>query len=338
MNKIISVSLSLSIVLIAQNDFQKSFDVSTFVGKNYFSSSSGLEDDYAIGIKANRYINNNVSLGLEYMKISDTNYKDYNFNTDIKRYGINGNYELKYKDIVPYATLGLGHEDVSNYLDNSFQNKNLPSNYIKSAVGAKYFIDDNFNIGAEVANYYKFKTHRNDILATVGIGYVFGKSEQTHQEPKQLKTQPKPEAKSIMVEPLIVESAIVKPIVKEEVSNTKVEVQIEKIFNLNINFDYDLDDIKAIYLEKIDQLIAVLKSYPNAKVEVIGHTDNVATQKYNLKLGQKRADKFVNILTTNGIDSNRITTSSKGELNPLVSNNTEDNRAKNRRVEVKISY
>lgn len=73
------------------------------------------------------------------------------------------------------------------------------------------------------------------------------------------------------------------------------------------------------------------------KVQVVGHTDNTGTPENNLKLGQERTDFVKNYLIHNGILPTNITTISEGQNKPIADNNTDEGRAKNRRIEITIN-
>lgn len=85
----------------------------------------------------------------------------------------------------------------------------------------------------------------------------------------------------------------------------------------------------------LDKMISVLKNNDQT-VEVVGHTDDKGSAGYNLGLGQERADAIRDLLIEKGLDGARIVASSKGESEPLAPNTTEENKAKNRRTEIKI--
>ena len=85
----------------------------------------------------------------------------------------------------------------------------------------------------------------------------------------------------------------------------------------------------------LDEMVAVL-SENDQRIEIIGHTDDKGSAPYNLKLGQERSKAIKALLVAKGIDASRINSTSKGESDPLVPNTTEENKAKNRRTEIKI--
>ncbi len=86
----------------------------------------------------------------------------------------------------------------------------------------------------------------------------------------------------------------------------------------------------------LDQVIEILKQYPQYKVRVEGHTDSVGRAEFNLKLSEKRAKSVFDYLVKNGIASERLKCLGFGETKPISSNKTAGGRAKNRRVEFVI--
>lgn len=79
-----------------------------------------------------------------------------------------------------------------------------------------------------------------------------------------------------------------------------------------------------------------LEKYPEQQISITGYTDNQGGTRQNIRLGRERARFVRNFLVDEGFNSDNIVTSSEGESNPVSSNETEEGRAKNRRVEVKL--
>jgi len=79
-----------------------------------------------------------------------------------------------------------------------------------------------------------------------------------------------------------------------------------------------------------------LLSYPNSRIEVIGHTDNVGSAALNQDLSNRRAGSVASVLIGNGVPAARIATIGRGEDAPIASNLSEAGRAQNRRVEIII--
>jgi OmpA-OmpF porin, OOP family len=102
-----------------------------------------------------------------------------------------------------------------------------------------------------------------------------------------------------------------------------------------IYFDTGKSDIKPESEQAIGEIAKLLKKDVNLKVYVVGHTDNVGGIESNMKLSQARAEAVVQILTKNqGIAAARLKSFGNGPYAPVASNDTEEGRAKNRRVEL----
>jgi len=111
---------------------------------------------------------------------------------------------------------------------------------------------------------------------------------------------------------------------------------------LEVLFDFDKSTIKGNYSKDIDALADVMKKYEDLNVTIEGHTDNLNRSKnpnYNKKLSQRRADAVKKYLVEkSGINAKRLTAIGFGAEKPIASNETEEGRQKNRRVEAAVDY
>ena len=104
----------------------------------------------------------------------------------------------------------------------------------------------------------------------------------------------------------------------------------------NLSFQFNSYKINSDSLPFLDELASVLMAEPTWKLELSGHTDNVGSDVSNLALSKNRADEVRTYLVSKGVPVDKITTFAYGESKPIESNDTEDGRTKNRRVEMKI--
>jgi outer membrane protein OmpA-like peptidoglycan-associated protein len=102
----------------------------------------------------------------------------------------------------------------------------------------------------------------------------------------------------------------------------------------NILFDFDRFELKSQYYSDLDEIAAVLKQNPDAKIEIKGHTDNIGTAAYNQKLSVKRAVTVNNYFVQKGIEKDRLFPKGFGFRVNRASNEEEAGRALNRRVEI----
>lgn len=110
-----------------------------------------------------------------------------------------------------------------------------------------------------------------------------------------------------------------------------------KLIRLNVKFDFDKSNIKDEYASEIEEAVTFLKKNPSLKAMVEGHTDSVGTHEYNYALSELRAKKVAIALVDKQIDQNRIMTKGFGKTVPIVSNDSREGRAQNRRVDISFN-
>lgn len=104
----------------------------------------------------------------------------------------------------------------------------------------------------------------------------------------------------------------------------------------DIQFAYDKATIEPESFENLDYIISVLQNQPELGLAVTAHTDSLGTAEHNMKLSKERARSVVGYFVSKGIAQDRLFASGKGESQPIASNETEEGRALNRRVQFEI--
>jgi outer membrane protein OmpA-like peptidoglycan-associated protein len=115
-----------------------------------------------------------------------------------------------------------------------------------------------------------------------------------------------------------------------DTSNLWMDVGDE--FTLPILFDYNKYEIKSESMHIIDEIVDNMLSRPKLRLEIQGHTDNIGPIEYNQKLSEDRANAVYSQIVLRGIDASRLRFVGLGMSRPIVPNNTEENRTKNRRT------
>ncbi|MCQ2974575.1 MAG: OmpA family protein, partial [Bacteroidales bacterium] len=147
--------------------------------------------------------------------------------------------------------------------------------------------------------------------------------------------QPKPQ-----VEEKVEEQVVEQPKQPEPQPVEKVEEQVVKtdtamvVPNISFGRGFTESNLDKQAKEALDSIANLMKSNPNLKLELIGHTDSTGTEEVNIRVGKQRAENIKQMLVKRGVKSSRIKCFTKGETEPLVPNNSEENMAKNRRVEM----
>jgi outer membrane protein OmpA-like peptidoglycan-associated protein len=105
----------------------------------------------------------------------------------------------------------------------------------------------------------------------------------------------------------------------------------------DVTFAVDSTTISPSFRAALDEVAASLQKYPNSLIDVMGHTDSTGSDSYNLDLSRRRAEAVKGYLVMRGVSSARIATIGYGEQYPRADNTSEQGRALNRRVEVRIT-
>jgi outer membrane protein OmpA-like peptidoglycan-associated protein len=128
--------------------------------------------------------------------------------------------------------------------------------------------------------------------------------------------------------------------IKKQVPGAKVERVGEGInveFTEKILFDFSSAELKPVSRENLNKLGTILNKYPDTDIEIQGHTDSRGTDEYNMGLATRRAHAVSSYLASNGVGSKRVTLRPFGESVPVASNDTDEGRTQNRRVNFLIT-
>jgi outer membrane protein OmpA-like peptidoglycan-associated protein len=128
---------------------------------------------------------------------------------------------------------------------------------------------------------------------------------------------------------------------RDELAESGVEVSregdnIKLSIPGNITFDTDSTAIVTGFYPVLNDVAKVLAKYEKTKLSIEGHTDSVGDAQYNRELSIMRANSVANYLASNNVNNTRLQTLGFGETQPISGNDSEQNRRKNRRVELRI--
>jgi outer membrane protein OmpA-like peptidoglycan-associated protein len=114
------------------------------------------------------------------------------------------------------------------------------------------------------------------------------------------------------------------------------ESQINLVMPSDITFDVDRAEVKGEFRGVVDSLAQALVSQPSTSIDIIGHADSTGSDAYNQALSERRAQSVAFLLQQQGVQAPRLVAFGRGELEPLATNATEQGRARNRRVELRV--
>ena len=131
------------------------------------------------------------------------------------------------------------------------------------------------------------------------------------------------------------EAALADEQARNELKIQQLENETLKIdISSEVSFDFDSASLKSAFTPTLNKVADILQRYPNTIIHVVGHTDSVGSESYNMKLSERRAQSVVDYLSAEGVSSDRLFAIGKGESEPRATNDTEAGRQLNRRVEL----
>jgi len=115
----------------------------------------------------------------------------------------------------------------------------------------------------------------------------------------------------------------------------------KRIILRGVNFDFNKSNIKSEFAPILDEAAQTLKDNPDVKVQIVGYTDSIGSEAYNLRLSERRAQAVKQYLVSKGVAAGRLSTEGRGEQDPIAPNTKDgkdnpEGRAMNRRAELKV--
>ena len=182
---------------------------------------------------------------------------------------------------------------------------------------------------------------------SVGIllGYYFGHSEKSAKKPVQVMDEPEVTPVPVVVPVVISHDTDTDGVIDEsdQCENTRENIAVNEsgcsIFQValeGINFENNSAELMSESKVLLNKTALIIIASPDVRIEVQAHTDSVGSKKYNQKLSERRAASVREYLILQGVNSAQLEAKGYGETDPVLTNETEDGRARNRRVELKI--
>ena len=103
-----------------------------------------------------------------------------------------------------------------------------------------------------------------------------------------------------------------------------------------VRFESNSARIQSASFPTLDKIVSVARKCPTARFEISGHTDSSGSESYNQNLSLRRAKSIVAYMAGKGIAGERMKSAGYGESRPIVANDSDENKARNRRIEFKV--
>jgi OOP family OmpA-OmpF porin len=327
-----------------QADGEQPWHVTYQLGGASLDSARNTNDgDVWQSIGVGRFFGNNFSLDLEYDEI-ESEYLDYNIavpgatydNWKLSTLGLMGRYYITDWDFRPFIGAGVGRTKHRSVLDEG------DDTALSLAVGLQGQLAKHFSVRAQAmwrndndGTSLAPRGHFQDFFYSIGLSYDFGGVDAPPPAPAAPAAPPPPPAN-----PDLDGDGV--PNERDKCQNTRpgavVDLdgcEVEAVISLDgVYFDFDKATLRPEGIAVLNEAAALLKTNDRVVVEVAGHTDSVGSEEYNQGLSERRANTVRDYLVSQGITATRLTARGYGEVQPVATNDTDEGRQLNRRVEL----
>ncbi len=129
------------------------------------------------------------------------------------------------------------------------------------------------------------------------------------------------------------------PEIEAEAEKSKDEIDLDRIkavLSQQILFDFNKSGLSDNMKQQMEPVVAIMMEFPTIEVGIVGHTDSVGGESYNLSLSKRRASTVHSYLVNGKVEPSRLSFDGDGEANPIDTNETDKGRQNNRRVQFKL--
>jgi OOP family OmpA-OmpF porin len=315
MRRIKSVIGALAIIASGAAAASDSWYLGGTLGHYDLDSERAIEGDIEgsqVGLQIGKYLTDNVALELGYG--NNIGHDDFNVLT-LTSVIFMGDDSADWR---PYALLGLNQYDLDDS-SNLVAGHNSNSNQVLFGLGVSNMMTDSLQFRADVRGMGGMNEDGEDLGFQLSLNHVFG-----HKA---------------AYSPAPVTAAVPAPApVVQEAPEEAPEVRTITI-RLNVEFEFNKDTVLAVYGDQLEAIAAAMSVHEDIELVLEGHTDSRGADSYNADLSSRRAAAVKQKLSADyGIASNRISSVGYGESRPVASNETDEGRARNRRVVGEMSF
>lgn len=333
----------------AEKDWDRSgFYLNGGVGYQFFDSDRDLDDDWTALIGGEYRYGDNWATEVRY-------YYTESSNVDVDQIGVDGLYYfMPQRRFDPYLAAGVGG---AKFDGGPLDDKEAQVNF---GGGVRFYATDHFSLRADARAIYGSDDDTVDAVTSLMVSWRFGpdsKSKQTEtvvndedgdgvaDDQDQCPGTPAGVTVDSVGCPVDSDGDGVADYLDQCPDTPKGATVDENgcptnltesvSMSAQINFKHNSSQIESSSQDELQKIADFLKQYGSVAADVEGHTDSSGSSAYNQQLSQKRADAVVASLVNDyGIDKERLSAVGAGEADPIASNDTEEGRNMNRRVEV----
>ena len=310
-----ALAIATSTVAVAENPWY----LGATLGGYRLDSDRAIEGDfrgYTAGAQIGKYVSEKAAL--EFGFGGNIGHDDFDV------YSLNGVFWMgdDAKKWRPYALLGVNHYDFEP-TSNLELDHDESSNQILAGLGLGKMFSENYQFRADVRAMSSFDEDGEDVGVQLSINRLFG----------QASSAPVP---APAAEPAVAAEPAPAPVVEEA---PEAEEPRTITVRLNVEFEFNSDVVRAVYGDQLETIAAAMNAYDDIQLVLEGHTDSKGSDTYNQDLSDRRAKAVkAKLVSDYGIPADRISAVGCGESRPIDTNDTEEGRARNRRVIGEMSY
>ncbi|PKH09300.1 OmpA family protein [Moritella sp. Urea-trap-13] len=329
------------------------------IGYHMFGSKLGVEDSEALVIGGEYVISPKFGAEVSYL-YGSSDAKDVNLSVDNSQYTLDGLYYTpEVGNFQPFLNAGVGH---GTFDAGSADTKETQLNL---GLGSRYHFNEKWSARLQAKMINSLDDERWDSLVTAGISYAFGgkskaapivvlldgDGDSVLDEHDQCPNTPD----GVYVDemgcafdrdgdgvPDYLDQCPDSPSLDNLDENgcaIVVAMEQPESIKLEVKFANNSAEIPESAKSEIKAVADLMTQFPNANVEIEGHSDSSGDATYNKTLSQRRADAVRDIIVSDyGVDAARVSAVGYGQEQPIASNDTKEGRLENRRVIANISY
>ncbi|MBT5387771.1 MAG: OmpA family protein [Porticoccaceae bacterium] len=215
----------------------------------------------------------------------------------------------------PYFMLGLNHYDFKEQSNLSVGHDGN-STQTFAGIGMGGYINDSVQMRADIRGMLGWEDLDKDVGIQFSINHVFGRKSQATAPVAAPAPAPEPA-----------------PVIEKAPETRTITIR------LNVEFEFNKDVVLAVYGDQLEAIAAAMQVHEDIELVLEGHTDSRGSDAYNDDLSSRRAEAVKRKLSDDyGIAAERISAVGYGESRPIASNDTDEGRARNRRVVGEMSF
>ncbi len=365
MTATLASTMSAAAVTALADDYKPGFTVTPGVGYYFFDSDSNIDDDTLFSLALGYQFDNPWAVELVYLNADSESDNSLIGDIDVEQYRLDGLYHFSRSGKwQPYLAGGIGDIDYEATRFSVDDNDTI----FNFGGGAKYQLSKVASLRPDLRLIHGIEESTFDVAFTLGLSFLFGATESSSSVKKSTPVEPVVAAgpadsdndgvidsrdqcsntpNGVRVDsngcPLDSDKdgvADYKDSCPDSALNAKVdsrgcyiELTEDKEVQLNVRFANNSAEVPQSAYSEIESVAKFMREYAGTSVVIEGHTDNRGAAAYNQQLSERRAKAVADVLIQEfRLSGNRVSSVGYGEEKPVVSNDTAENRATNRRV------